>query len=82
MDRGTEHLPALIRKCRQYEAYYATGTEQAEHDVFPRPCWIVPDTRRAARLRAAIDSDRRLTATLFVVTTTDAGIETLKGTDR
>ena len=35
IDRGTEHLPALIRKCRQYESYYATGTEQAAYGVFP-----------------------------------------------
>ena len=82
VDRGTEHLPALIRKCRQYEAYYGTGAEQAEHDVFPRVCWIVPDTRRANRLRVAIDKDGRLTDALFVVTTTDAGIDTLTGGDR
>lgn len=82
VDRGTEHLPALIRKCRQYEAYYATGVEQAEHGVFPRACWIVPDARRADRLRTAIDDDRRLTDTLFHVTTTNAGVDALKATDR
>ena len=47
VDRGTEHLPAILRKCRQYEAYYATGAEQRDHGVFPRACWIVPDQRRA-----------------------------------
>lgn len=82
VDRGTEHLPALIRKCRQYEAHYATGAEQAKHGVYPRACWIVPDTRRAGRLRSVIDKDRRLTDSLFVVTTTDHGIDTLKGADR
>ena len=79
VDRGTEHLPALIRKCRLYESYYATGTEQADHGVFPRVCWIVPDHRRAARLRKAIDADRHLTDPLFVITTTDKAIDVLKG---
>lgn len=82
VDRGTEHLPALIRKCRQYEAYYATGTEQAKNDVFPRVCWIVPDTRRANRLRLAIEKDRRLTDALFVIATTDACVDTLTGGGR
>lgn len=79
VDRGTEHIPALIRKCRQYEAYYATGAEQADHGVFPRVCWIVSDARRVARLRKGIDADRRLTDPLFVVTTTDRAIDVLKG---
>lgn len=79
VDRGTEHLPVLIRKCRQYETYYAAGTEQAAHGVFGRVCWIVPDTRRAERFRKAIDADRRLTDELFVVTTTDRALDMLKG---
>jgi hypothetical protein len=82
IDRGTEHLPALVRKCRVYENYYATGTEQAAHGVSPRVCWLVPDTRRADRLRQAIDDDRRLTDALFVVATTDHALQTLKGGER
>lgn len=82
VDRGTEHLPAVIRKCRQYEAYYASGSEQARHDVFPRVCWIVPDERRAQRVRKAIDDDQRLTDALFVVTTTEQALTTLKGRER
>lgn len=79
VDRGTEHLPALIRKCRVYEQYYATGKEQAEHGVFGRVCWIVPTTTRAERLRAAIDHDRRLTNDLFTITTTDRAVAVLRG---
>lgn len=82
IDRGTEHLPALIRKCRVYENYYATGTEQAAHGVSPRVCWLVPDTHRANRLRQAIDDDRRLTDALFVVATTDDALQTLRGGER
>jgi len=36
VDRGTEHLPVLLAKCRAYTAYKATGRAQAEHGVFPR----------------------------------------------
>lgn len=79
VDRGTEHLPAILRKCRIYESYYATGTEQVRHGVFPRVCWVVPDERRATRLRSAIDADRHLTKPLFVVATTRQTIDTLKG---
>lgn len=79
IDRGTEHLPALLRKCRAYETYYGTGREQGRHGVFPRACWIVPDTYRAQRLRAAIDKDRHLTNELFVVTIAERSIATLAG---
>lgn len=30
VDRGSESLPVVLRKCRTYEAYYAAGLEQAE----------------------------------------------------
>jgi hypothetical protein len=79
IDRGTEHLPALIRKCLLYEAYYATGAEHAIHGVFPRVCWLVPDVRRSQRLRKAIKRDRRLTDALFVVAPTNQALAVLKG---
>jgi hypothetical protein len=79
VDRGTEHLPALIKKCRLYESYYASGREQAAHGVSPRTCWVVPDEPRARRLRRAIDGERHLTGELFVVTTTDQALAMLAG---
>lgn len=79
VDRGTEHLPALIRKCRLYQQYYATGKEQGLHGVFGRVCWIVPTTARADKLRAAIDADRRLTDDLFTITTTELAVPVLRG---
>lgn len=79
VDRGTEHLPALLRKCHIYEAYYRSGREQAAHEVFPRVCWIVPGEARAARLRFAVASDRRLTAALFTVTRTEQALLALAG---
>ena len=35
VDLGTEHTPALLRKCQAYETYYQADVEQAEHGVFP-----------------------------------------------
>jgi hypothetical protein len=79
VDRGTEHLPAVIRKCAQYDAYYRSGTEQDRQGVFPKVCLIVPDSERARRLTDAITADRRLEAALFVVTTAERAMETLIG---
>ena len=79
IDRGTESLPVVLRKCRVYDAYYRSGTEQAKHGVFPRACWVVPDEQRAARLRQAIDSSRDLTDRLFTVTVSDDAVGLLTG---
>ena len=44
VDRGSESLPVIVRKCRLYADYYQSGREQANGGgVFPRVCWIVPD---------------------------------------
>ena len=36
VDRGTEHLPAVMRKSTAYDRYYRGGVEQEKHGVFPR----------------------------------------------
>lgn len=77
IDRASESLPVVIRKCRLYADYYQSGTEQASGGVFPRVCWIVPDETRAERVRAGIARDRTLPARLFFVTTTTAALEVL-----
>jgi Replication-relaxation len=74
VDRGSEHSPALRRKCRLYHTYYKGGSEQRRHRVFPRVLWIVPDKPRAERLRQLIDNDPRLTADIFRITTTEAAL--------
>jgi len=79
VDRGTEHLPTVIRKCHLYQSYYVSGREQAVHGVSPRTCWIVPYQLRAERLRQAIARDRHLKDMLFVVTTTEQALMTLSG---
>ncbi len=80
IDRGSESVPVILRKCRLYADYYQSGQEQAKHrEVFPTVCWIVPDTRRAERLRQAIDNDRHLPDRLFVVTTNERALTVLTG---
>jgi hypothetical protein len=79
MDRGNEHLPALIRKCRLYDAYYQSGREQASFGVFPRVCWIMPTAERVERLRQAIEHDRRLTSGLFLALTNTQAVAGLVG---
>lgn len=79
IDRGSESVPVVVRKCHLFEAYYGSGREQAAHGVFPRVCWIVPDQRRALALRRAFARDRRLSDRLFVVTTTADALTTLTG---
>jgi len=79
VDRGSEHGPALLRKCRLYDAYYRSGTEQEAHGVFPRVLWLVPDERRLTQLRGVIEGDRYLTDGLFVSATFDRVIEVITG---
>lgn len=67
VDRGTSHLPAVLRKSRLYESYFRSGVEQARHGVFPRVQWLTPSARRAERLREAMAADRQTTDALFRV---------------
>lgn len=78
VDRGSESLPVVVRKCRLYGDYYQVGIEQARGGgVFPRVCWVVPDEVRAERVRRAIARDRQLPAGLFVVTTSEQVVSAL-----
>ncbi len=79
VDLGSEHQPALVRKCRAYEAYYRSGVEQAEHCVFPRVLWVVPDDARAGVICRVVEQAPGLTAGLFVVATNDQAVAMLSG---
>jgi hypothetical protein len=81
VDRATESLPTILRKCRLYADYYQSGVEQAKGGVFPRVCWTTPDDSRAERLRDAIGRDRQLPAGLFVVTTSQRALRSLTALD-
>ncbi len=78
VDRASESLPTIIRKCRLYAEYYQSGIEQARNDgVFPRVLWTTPDEVRAERVRRAIAYDKRLPSGLFTVTTHAEAIDRL-----
>ena len=67
IDCSTEHLPAVIKKCRTYQQYRQTGSEQAKSAVFPAVLWVAPDATRAGKLRAAIRRERDLPPDLFTI---------------
>jgi hypothetical protein len=77
VDLGTEHAPAIQRKCRAYEAYYRSGIEQAKVGLFPRVLWVAPDDERVERIQRAVEHTADLTVGLFVVTTTAQAIKVL-----
>jgi hypothetical protein len=79
IDRASESLPVIMRKCRLYADYYQSGKEQAQGGVFPRVCWVVPDEVRAERLERAIGRDRTLPKQLFIVTTSVGALDVLVG---
>lgn len=67
VDRGTEHLPAVRRKCHVYQRYYRDGSEERLRGLFPAVIWVVPDEARAQALRQGIAADHSLDADLFTV---------------
>lgn len=69
VDRSTESIPTLLRKCQQYTAYRRTGREQQDGGVFPLVLWAVPDQARMDRFTAGLRSARGLDADLFRVAT-------------
>ena len=80
VDRATESLPVIVRKCRLYSSYYQSGIEQSgSGGKFPRVCWIAPNERRAKRIQGAIARDRQLPERLFVVTSQDRALNVLAG---
>jgi len=54
VDLGTEASGTIQSKSERYVAYYKSGTEQAEHGVFPRVLWAAPDPRRTEQIAAAL----------------------------
>jgi hypothetical protein len=71
IDLGTEHIPTLLTKCREYEAYRQTGIEQDRHGAFPLVIWSLMHAdpakaeRRRQALADAIAADRILPSALF-----------------
>lgn len=81
IDRATEHLPAILRKCAVYQRYFQTGTEQHRQGIFPAIVWVVPNEQRAAKLRASIHDDPTLADTLFRITSAQNAVAVLTPKD-
>lgn len=79
IDRATESLPTIIRKCSQYERYRRAGQEQQAIGVFPLVIWVLPDERHLKRLRDAVSTDRNLDRELYRVTTMAQFVEVVSG---
>jgi hypothetical protein len=79
VDRATESVPTLLRKCGQYEAYRRSGIDQQTHGVFPVVAWLVPSEPRAKKLQAAIRASRHLDRNLFRVATADRFLDLVHG---
>lgn len=80
VDLGTESRSVILRKLRAYLAYYRSGSEQAEHGVFPRVLLL---TSSQERRRALIDVCSRLPAEdwqLFAVQTLPNFVAFITGT--
>ncbi|MGU7929912.1 replication-relaxation family protein [Streptococcus suis] len=71
VDNATEHIGRVIAKCKQYIAYFNTGIEQRENEVFPLVVWIVPDEKRKLAILNRIKEDLDAYWELFEVVTLD-----------
>ena len=70
-DNATEHLGRVIAKCKQYVAYFNTGIEQRENEVFPLVVWVVPDEKRKLAIEQRIQKELQDYWELFQVITLD-----------
>ncbi|WP_084466640.1 replication-relaxation family protein [Nocardia arthritidis] len=88
-DMGSESIPTLVKKSREYENYRSTGVEQEQSGgSFPLIVWCMTAARaltaeqRRNELRDRIERDSRLPAELFRIISPDQLIELIqKGGD-
>lgn len=83
VDLDTESPAKIIDKCEKYHAYYRSGLEQEESEMFPLTVWIVPSITRKEKLirhlREAFDKQAKLFA---VITCDELEHLVLEGGDR
>lgn len=89
IDLGTESIPTLLRKSRDYEAYRRSGIEQDRHGSFPLVIWSMTHHdpakahRRRQALTEAIAADRNLPDVLFRIVAPEQLLPlTQQGADR
>ncbi|WP_045877253.1 replication-relaxation family protein [Pseudofrankia sp. DC12] len=74
IDRATESLSTIRRKCETYIRYWQSGREG---EVFPRVLWVVPDEGRRDQLLAALSRLPADTWQLFTVALTGDAVPRL-----
>ena len=81
VDRATESLPVIVRKCRLYSQLLPErrSSRAVAAASVPRVCWIAPNERRAKRIPGCHHRDRQLPERLFVVTSQDRALNVLAG---
>lgn len=80
IDRSTESVPTIARKCRTYASYWQSGIEQAEHGVFPRVLWLASDGRGAQCITKALTQIPSDAQHLFQVAFLDGAVPVLTAT--
>lgn len=71
VDLDTESPAKIIEKCQKYHAYYRSGLEQEESEMFPLTVWIVPSDSRKEKLIRHLRETFDKQAKLFAVITCD-----------
>lgn len=79
IDLGTESGNAVVRRCRTYHDYWATGIEQDRRGAFPLVLWVADTDRRAGLIERSIRSARSLNQDLFAIATNEQAIKMLAG---
>ena len=71
VDLDTESPAKIIEKCQKYHAYYRSGLEQEESEMFPLTVWVVPSDSRKEKLIRHLKEAFDKQAKLFAVITCD-----------
>ncbi len=79
VDLGSESRSVIARKVRAYLDYFQTGTEQAEHGVFPRVLLLTNSEKRRAALVEVCERLPAEARRLFTVSTLDRALAVLTG---
>ena len=79
VDLATESGPTVARKCQAYVAYWRSGAEQAQRDVFPAVVWLTTTEQRAARIADAIQRLPIEARALFQIALLAQGVNVLSG---
>lgn len=71
VDLDTESPAKVVEKCQKYHAYYRSGLEQEESEMFPLTVWMVPSIIRKEKLIRHLRETFDKQAKLFAIITSD-----------